>query len=116
MFIERDLDYERYGMDTSEWPESVETYPPVPEEEFAAIMQKAFEAYTQKIKSRPNWPFITKEYDEKAIEEWADRANKETIAELNASGVLPFEMAEVNDGWFPKNPWKLIDGCVVVRK
>jgi hypothetical protein len=111
-----EMDYERYGMDLGEWPETVETYPPVPMKQCNDVMKQTFEKFNQKIESRPDYPFVTKEHDEKFIDEWFERAEKETIAELNESGALPFEIAVVNGGWFPKNPWKEIDGCIVVRK
>lgn len=119
MFVRKDhseMDYERYGYDPGEWPDGAETYLPVPMEEVSAIMQKAFENFKKKIESRPGYPMVMNEDDKKFIEEWMNRAESETIAELNASGAFPFEIAVVNGGWFPKNPWKEIDGCIVVRK
>ena len=119
MFVKREsheMDYERYGMDAGEWPATVETYPTVPLEQCSAAMQQAFDNFNKKLESRPGYPFVTEEHDAKFIDEWENRAEAEAIAELNASGALPFEIAVVNDGWFPKNSWKEIDGCIVVRK
>lgn len=99
--------------DQKEWPESVDTYPPVPLEKIREIEDTAWEHFRAKLD--PGYMIIQREGEsqEDALnrrEEEVDKYLEELDKELSAQ--LPFE---VNRG-FPKNPWKEIDGCIVVRK
>lgn len=104
-------DYSVVRPASEEWDDSVLTCVPVPRDKFDAVMDKAFKKFCEKIESRPGYPLYTEDTDA-----WVERVEQEVLAELNASGELPFEMeAKGGIGWFPKNPWKEIDGCVVVK-
>lgn len=104
-------DYSVVRPDSEEWDDSVLTCVPVPRDKFDAVMDKAFRKFCEKIESRPGYPMYTEDTDD-----WVERVEQEVLAELNASGELPFEMeAKDGIGWFPKKPWKEIDGCVVVK-
>ena len=110
-------DYKDVGPDPEEWPESVVTYPPIPMEKFNEIMEAAVANFEKKL--GPGMYLIvpegiTEEEARKQREEDVDRWYAELVDEINKQ--LPFEMEQTWKGIYPKNPYKEINGCIVVRK
>ena len=112
--FELDGDYEVNDKpDQEEWPESVDTYPPVPLEKIREIENTAWDRFRAKLE--PGYMIIQSEGESmedalKRREDEVDKYLEEFDAEMSAQ--LSFEMKR----GFPKNPWKEIDGCIVVRK
>lgn len=94
-------DYKEVGPDKEDWPDSVLTTTPFPIEKFKKVFASAWENFRDKVEIA-NCPSEVRE-----------RAEAELLAEVNAQ--LPFEIEFNWKGYFPKKPYKEIDGCIVVK-
>lgn len=117
MVYDMNGEYEHHGPDQEPWPEDALTYPPVPMEEYDSIFKEAHKRFEEKL--QPGMCIVPQngETVEDARQRRMDeigRFEDELVAEVNAQ--LPFEVESTWMGYFPKNPYKEIDGCIVVRK